>query len=28
LAADGGFVGNQVWLDSKGLFSLHGLTAG
>ena len=27
LAAEAGFAGREVWLDSKGLFSLHGLTA-
>jgi dimethylhistidine N-methyltransferase len=27
LAAEAGFIGKQVWLDSRGLFSLHGLTA-
>jgi dimethylhistidine N-methyltransferase len=28
LAAEAGFIGREVWLDSQGLFSLHGLTAG
>ncbi len=27
LAAEAGFIGREVWLDSKGLFSLHGLVA-
>ncbi len=27
LAAEAGFIGREVWLDSKGLFSLHGLAA-
>ena len=27
LAAEAGFAGTKVWMDSKGLFALHGLTA-
>jgi uncharacterized SAM-dependent methyltransferase len=27
LAAEAGFIGREVWLDPKGLFSLHGLVA-
>jgi dimethylhistidine N-methyltransferase len=28
LAAQAGFAGKKVWMDRKGLFALHGLTAG